>query len=69
MERHSTRVDGTQDTHAGQSDPDQSSVITLGYLAETLLASQELWADLPGAGPLFGAEFLDAVLQGAGDGS
>ena len=43
--------------------------VFLDYFAEVLLAAEEFWADLPNPAPLFGVEFLDAVLQGAGHGN
>ena len=58
----------TQVIQNGQADHEQPSSVSLGFLAEALLATEELWSDLPAPGPLFGTEFLDAVLQGASNG-
>ena len=63
------QIDDNRVAHDGQDDHDQPDLINLGYLAEVLLASEESWANLPDPFPLFGAEFLDAVLAGAGDGN
>ncbi len=52
----------------GQLEPDQSDPLSLGYVAEVLLASDEQWGALPDPYPLMGREFLDGVLTGAGDG-
>ena len=51
----------------GQPDPGPEGTLSLGFLAETLLATEELWEQLPEPYRLFGNEFLDAVLSGAGD--
>lgn len=35
-------------------------------LIYALLSTEPLWSQLPGPAPLFGEEFLEAVLQAAG---
>ena len=42
--------------------------LSLGFLAEVILATQEEWGTLPDPYPLFGNEFLEGVLEKAGDG-
>ena len=37
--------------------------ISLARLTEQLLATQELWCQLPGVGQLMGQEFLEALLE------
>ena len=69
MERHSTRSDGKRVLGCGQDGHDETSVVTLAYLAETMLAAEEQWASLPEPYAIFGREFLDALLAGAGHGN
>ena len=53
----------------GQQEPDSRHPLNLSYLAELLMATEEDWATLPDPYPLFGNEFLEGLLEEAGDGS
>ncbi len=48
---------------SSESDSARCELQTL--LINTLLATQLFWSTLPAPGPLFGEEFLEAVLQAA----
>ena len=69
MERHSTRLDDKGIRDETQPGADQRGPITLAYLAEVILASEEYWELLPQPCPLMGREFLDGGLAWVGNGS
>ena len=69
MERHSTRLGDKGDRDETQPGADQRGPITLAYLAEVILASKEYWELLPQPCPLMDKQFLDGVLEWAGNGN
>lgn len=66
----STNHDDKPLTLGGQPDPDgPDRAPDLGYLAEAMVATSAAWELLPETYRLFGNEFLEAALAGAGDGN
>jgi len=62
MHFNSTPIVPSEDT-TGQSPTSDFSIAPLGFLTETLLATEEHWQALPGVVPIFLREALDALLK------
>ena len=67
MERHSTRVNVTQDTQDGQLEPVKpNNPLSLEYLCDLLTALEHEVGELPSPAPLFAHELKRALVETLG---